>query len=342
MKILRTKTFYLLILVLLGLSIILKKGNYVFPFNKKEKPILELVNGKPLLKVKLLKDFYFFGVVDEILKENYEVQIVEEGYDMIFDGPNKQLLKNKPKDDNIITLQYTWEAQAPSLNEYDLSIGFDLIDHPKYFRLPLYYAFFTDKIHSEHRHTKCNPNKKHFACIIVTNAGGINPLNKMPFDGCTARIRLFHQLSLYKTVQSAGKYLNTIGGPLPGGSSEAMEWAKDCKFMISYENQKYPGYITEKPALAYLAGAVPIYYAHESVFEDVNKDAVILANDFNREEELIDYIKKVDQDDELYCKIWKEQMFNKEGKNYQSLKQQLAKKIISVIENKRTIAKQSK
>ena len=87
----------------------------------------------------------------------------------------------------VIKIFFTGESVRPKLENYDISIGFD------YIRIPLYYMYFTNEVSTEYKRSKCNPNKPYFTCFLVSN-GIEDPEN----DGCIARNRFFHKLSLYK------------------------------------------------------------------------------------------------------------------------------------------------
>ena len=58
-----------------------------------------------------------------------------------------------------------------------------------------------------------------------------------------------------------------------------LEIAKDYRFMLAFENDLYPGYVTEKAPEAWATGAVPLYYGMESE-KYFNPDAMINALDF--------------------------------------------------------------
>ena len=301
---------------------------------------LALKHKKVPLKVKLYKEmvqnFSLFGTLNTILQENYYVTFVEEDYDLLLDAVAYHSIKKldeELKNDTAIKIQYTFEAEQPHFDLYDLIIGFDTIEHPKYFRFPLYYMWHSKNINPNYQRKKCQPHKKsNFACFLVSNAGnGKHPLTHQEWDGAKNRIRLFHKLSLYKNVLSGGKHLNNIGKPVEAHNTS--NWLSQCKFTISYENISSPGYITEKAPQAYFANTIPIYYGDKSVLKDINKKAIIYAGDFSNEDELVEYIKKIDNDDDAYCKIWNEHMFNQEGTYYDDMKQSLTKKMIEVIDS---------
>ncbi|NDB82569.1 MAG: alpha-1,3-fucosyltransferase [Alphaproteobacteria bacterium] len=183
------------------------------------------------------------------------------------------------------------------------------------------------------RQGKCNSNKKYFGCFLATN-------DNLDNDGVKARIDLFHKLSSYKFILSGGTSLNNN---TPNNSSksrivpikETKEFLSQCKFVIAYENTSLvEGYITEKPFQAYFSGAIPIYNGHKSVIEDLNKNAIIYSEDFDSKDDLIEYIKTIDSDDELYCKIWNQNIINKKEQGFQEYYNRLRDKIYEVLDKK--------
>jgi hypothetical protein len=56
------------------------------------------------------------------------------------------------------------------------------------------------------------------------------------------------KLSQYKKVHCGGAYLNNIGFCVPRGEncSGKIEHNNKYKFAIAFENEDYPGYVTEK------------------------------------------------------------------------------------------------
>ena len=68
----------------------------------------------------------------------------------------------------------------------------------------------------------------------------------------------FVKLSKYKQVDSGGRTLNNIGGPV----EDKMEFIKDYRFVISFENAEYPGYTTEKIIQPMFVDSIPIYWGN--------------------------------------------------------------------------------
>ena len=191
--------------------------------------------------------------------------------------------------------------------------------------------YYGPKLNIHYHRGNYNPHEKVFACFLVSNEG-----RDQRFDGCRARNRIFHKLSLYKKVEkSGGRYLTTTGGPID--DKRTQEWLSKCKFVISYENRSYEGYITEKPFQVYFAGAIPIYYGHVSTMRDLNPQAIINAKDFASEDALVDYISKIDSDDQLYCDIWNKQIITDHDQSYDTIKQKFKTKLDAILRDKKFI-----
>ena len=85
----------------------------------------------------------------------------------------------------------------------------------------------------------------------------------------------------------------------------------DEALKVTFENKIYPGYVTEKICDAYKSRCIPIYWGSNEVVNDFNPKTFINANDFSSFDELVEYIKKVDNDQELYESYFEESIFSK-------------------------------
>ncbi len=332
----RHKSFFLssVILLLVAAFYINHKYSFVTSFGLSKKILtVKLINNAGSKTVR--------GIINDILKERYNVKISDKNYDMVFDtgycenGVCANVESEKPE---TIKIFYTLEADKRDINQYDLNIGFEHINDQRYFRLPFYYmGKYSQKISTDYDRVKdmgvCRPKKPYFACFLVSNAGGSNGRDGHTLDGCDARNSIFHKLSSYKRVESGGAYLNNIGKKI--GKNEMMTWMSDCKFVIAYENQSsFDGYITEKPFQAYFSGAIPIYYGNKIATQDLNLKAIIYANDFKTEDELLEYVKKVDADDALYCDMWNQNIIIDSELNFDNVKNKLREKIFELLDRK--------
>lgn len=138
--------------------------------------------------------------------------------------------------------------------------------------------------------------KKKFCAFIVSNPN--NPI----------RNKAFEWINDYKDVDSAGRLFNTMGDVLfagPGGGGgelRKLEFLKDYKFCITYENSSSPGYVTEKLLHAKAAGCIPIYWGDSKVERDFNINGLIDARNIHTKEELIAAVKAVDENNVEYIK----------------------------------------
>ena len=128
----------------------------------------------------------------------------------------------------------------------------------------------------------------------------------------TWRKEIVKKLSQYKRVDCGGRFLNNIGYTVPVGTSCSgkIEHNLNYKFAIAFENEDHPGYVTEKICDVYKSNCIPIYAGNRAVVDDFNPNTFINANDFKNLDEMIEYIIKVDNDDELYASYFKEPMFS--------------------------------
>ena len=74
---------------------------------------------------------------------------------------------------------------------------------------------------------------------------------------------------------------------------------------MCFENGAHSGYTTEKIVQAFAARTVPIYWGDPNIGKVFNKEAFIDAYSFENTEKLVEFIEKVDSDDELYLKMLK-------------------------------------
>ena len=129
------------------------------------------------------------------------------------------------------------------------------------------------------------------------------------------RVKLYDDINSYKPVDALGKSRNVNPhAQTDRGNAfymnSAVDKYKPYKFVICCENKKFPGYVTEKIINAMLAQSIPIYYGDPNVATHFNPKSFIDISSFQTCEDAIEFIKRVDQDDELYCSILKEPWYH--------------------------------
>ena len=249
------------------------------------------------------------GLLSCVLPELFDVEISDKSYDLVI-GSTKTPIEDLNCEG--IKLFYTGENIVPDFNFYDYAIGFDyLIFGDRYLRLPLYclYPEFEGLISQPFWNSDENKLNRKFCSMVVSNNNYASPLRK----------EFFEELSKYKRVDSAGKYLNNMGG---GYLEDKQTFISQYKFNIAFENSSVPGYTTEKIMHAMAADTLPIYWGNPLVGKDFNPRSFVNLQDFKSIKECVDYIVFLDQNDEAYLEILHEDKFNPEG-NYKDYKERI-------------------
>jgi hypothetical protein len=238
------------------------------------------------------EDNYFIN----LLSKHYDVQLSDNPDFIIYSCYGKEYLKYK-----CIRIFYTAENLRPDFYGCDYAISFDIMSHPRQYRLPLYALYIDlwgqgDRVIREQNTEEMRlewARKGKFCCMLVSNGSS------------KRRINFFHRLSGYKHVDSGGRYLNNVGGPV----ENKLEFIKDYKFVFAFENSSYPGYVTEKLIEPCFVNSIPIYWGNPRVELDFNPGRFINANDFPDDESLINRILELDGNDELALQMISQPIF---------------------------------
>jgi len=244
-------------------------------------------------------------------KDNLFIKRLKNYYNVIIDEKPEYLFYSHNGNENLkfnscVKIYFSGENDVPDFNLCDYAIAFHHITfEDRYFRLPLYtlYKCF-EKISDSafnSNNTSSFLNRK-FCNFVVSNSKGADPIREL----------FFKKLCEYKKVDSGGKYLNNIGRPV----SDKLEFIKDYKFTIAFENSSASGYTTEKLIEPMAANSVPIYWGNPSVHLDFNKKSFICVNDFDNIDQAVNEIIKLDTHDDAYLKILSEPHYNTGQRNY--------------------------
>jgi hypothetical protein len=238
------------------------------------------------------------------LFENVEVVNPEDADVMFFSvfGNENKLYKNCKK------IFFTGENIRPNFKTCDYSLTFDFESYDgKNFRLPLWYLYIDwfnvntydnpgwlipeSYLYGENEFTQKSKDK---FCSIV--------FGKM----VDSRLNVIQNISRYKGVDIFGKANPNY--KLPDGEKYKLDLISNYKFSLCYENSISPGYHTEKLLHGKIAGNIPIYYGDKTVCEDFNPKSFINTVDMS-DEEVIETIKKIDTNKELYDRMNTEPLF---------------------------------
>ncbi len=247
---------------------------------------------------------------------NYDFVWGEEKCDYLFIGESvyygeenketrnrfKQILEKC----NPVLIFHAGECIEPDFNVFDYAVVFDrnLKYGDRCCRMPFKLRFYEMYVKTKNdimtmEQAKKELNRKKYFCNFIYSNGSAHP----------KRDKLFYDVSEYRKVYSIGKHLKNFEIPkdeikkCDNWRQESIELKSKFKFSIASENACYPGYTSEKIFTSMQAHTIPIYWGDPLVKQEFNEEAFINVNDFNSKSELIEYIEKIDKDDELWCEI---------------------------------------
>ena len=231
----------------------------------------------------------------DILKQRYHIELSESPDYLIFSVFGFTNLNYE----RCVKIFYTGENLTPDFNICDYARGFDYLSFgDRYMRLPLYAVYGIEKLASPKVIDKEKVLKRKFCSYVVSNN-----------IGAPERSRFFHLLSEYKKVDSGGRWENNVGGPVPN----KLDFIKDYKFNIAFENSMYDGYTTEKIMEPMLVNSLPIYWGNRLINKDFNPASFINVSDFPSLEAAVEHIVMLDNNDDMYLSILSKPWFNDEN-----------------------------
>lgn len=198
---------------------------------------------------------------------------------------------------DCIKIFYTPENVRPDFTECDYALSFDFIIQSNHFRLPLYGICFGLEpevlLKKEYNIEEIYEKKKGFCAMVVSN------------ERAKERLSFYNQLSKLKKVDSGGKALNNIGGPV----KDKMSFISNYRFTFAFENSSFDGYVTEKIYEPMFVNSIPIYWGSQSVNLDFNNKSFINLHDFSSYEECIERIMELESDRYKYLEYLSEPWF---------------------------------
>lgn len=219
----------------------------------------------------------------KLLARKYHVEVTEDP-DYLFCGG----IGHDHYNYDCVKIVTIGENISPDFNAFDYAIGFDKIEFgDRYLRVPLFvfydeYEKLVKGMPSPGREELLN---RKFCSFVVSNAGADD-----------FRVRFFKELSKYKCVDSGGRYLNNVGGPV----KDKNEFCRQYKFNIAFENCCSPGYVTEKVMQPLTVFSVPIYYGDDAVEDDFVAQRIVRVKGASDIDRAIEEIVRLDKNDDEY------------------------------------------
>lgn len=204
---------------------------------------------------------------------------------------------------------FTGENQRPPLEGYDLTYSFDLDSyHGSNVYLPLIYLglnwFGREDIE--------NSLEGRRAGKVVTPAVASSPRDSditsrssfvCAFIGNPEPTRL-RALAALEKIGIVDVYGDAVGRPVPN----KFEIAKNYRFMLCFENDLYPGYVTEKALEAWVTGCIPLWRGIDQ-FGILNRKSLLNAFDYNSLEAFAVRVRELNNDRDKLNEIGSEPLF---------------------------------
>ena len=217
---------------------------------------------------------------------------------LIYNCYNNDDMNNKYT--NSIKIAVYTENMMVDMNYADYVLGNFHINYlDKYFKYSIFLFMNFTNINRNRKEVLKTSKRKKFCAAVISNCKSFYRF----------RLKFIEKLSKYKKVDMGGKCKNNINSTI----KNKIEFLNNYKFSIAMENSNGDGYISEKIVDSFLAGTIPIYYGDYMIEEFINPKSYILIKGDKDMDEKIEYIKKIDNDDNLYKYILKQKpiMINK-------------------------------
>ena len=235
------------------------------------------------------------------VKNNFIVSTLQERFDikvLVNDNLNPDILfysnfgVNNLKWRDCIRIYVTGEADIPDFNLCDYAIGLAKIEfYDRYMRFPFYFHTNEQMLKIKENITLLTDQEaisRDFCSALISNTSR----NPIVFE-------FYAKLNNYKRIASGGGWNNTVGGVIDNKYS----FLNNYKFHIAFENEKIPGYVTEKILDSLIASSVPIYWGGECAKDDFNGRGFINISDFDNLDDALDFIIEVDNNNSLYLEL---------------------------------------
>lgn len=254
----------------------------------------------------------------KLLSKNFNLELSKDADFLLYSCFGYEHLKY-----DCVRILYAGENVRPNFDECDYAFSFDYPITERNYRLPLYRLYPAyQKILEPRTYYKILAEDRKFCCFLASNPKGVE------------RNQFFQLLSEYKEVDAGGKVFFNIAKPVPRG--EETNWMSEYKFCIAFENSSYPGYTTEKLMNALAAGTIPIYWGNPLVERDFNPKAFINSHDFNNFKSVVDRVKEVDRNPDIYRAMLEEPLLPGNQENDFCVEENIISKFEQIFSSSKT------
>lgn len=265
-------------------------------------------------------------------EDNFLLDALKVNYDVVFSDEPDFLIYSIFGGDfkgykNCVKIFYSEENISPIFNDCDYAIAHDYISYEdRYLRLPLDSQHIRPEIQNR-QNLSDDLAKRKFCNFIYSNPNS--------GEGSLVRIDFCKKLAKYKHVDCPGKILNNMKSDIIERYDNdwwqgKIDFIKNYKFTIAFENSRSEGYTTEKILHPFFANSIPIYWGNPVVTREFNPKAFINCNDYENFDQVIERIKELDNNDELYMEMLRQPPMQPDYTF--DKKEQLEKFLVNIIE----------
>lgn len=196
-----------------------------------------------------------------------------------------------------------WEHQFLNDNRFQLSIGFDNLEHDQYLRIPFWMTWNTFQPTDTYKEIKervlhmNNPlnhsyDNRKFACFLCSHSD-------------PGRQHLYDRLSSIDRVDCDGRGMHNNDTLRMIHKDDKLSYLRDYRFNLTPENSNDPYYCTEKLMEAFQAGTVPIYFGCNNNPEPdvINSKAIVFIKQAEIPENQLKLISELNSSKDSYMEF---------------------------------------
>lgn len=190
------------------------------------------------------------------------------------------------------------ENRWPDFSRYHYALGIRTLDHPRWFRLPLYLRSCRAEqlIKAPDFAERTLARKDKFCSLVATNANKVRVWR---------RLAVADALDRRKPLDFGGSYRNNVGGRV----KDKLAFSAPYRFAVAFENGGMHGHTTEKITDAMVAGSIPIYWGNPDIGAEFNVKSFVNAYEFRSLDALVERVLQIEESPALYRQVLAEPWF---------------------------------
>jgi hypothetical protein len=288
-------------------NLVVEFNNFPYDFNVESNFFLDLINNA-LEKKNCELPIHFYGCYPDI---SLFKRIILFAASRISDLAMTNWLSIqqgvvKPIDKRAFNIWCTFENRRPPVNSFDLTFSFELDSYDNTnFYLPLIYIYMNHN-KSKQNHAKYSLSPDECATARQISLNDI----QLKTGFASAFINNPHQMRLRAIKELSKTYkIDVFGRSVGNYVTDKVGEASKYWFNICFENDLYPGYVTEKILEAWIAKAIPLYWGMDTA-KILNPKAYINLNDFESLEDYIDFISELYKNEDKMIEMINQPLLN--------------------------------